>query len=122
VAKQKGFTLIELMIVVLILGILAAIALPNYYSMREKSRRASCIVNQRHIVEAATLYGIENNVVNANFNVTLLQVNDYINSPPGECPSSGTVDYDDYTITIANQRVSVMRCDIKPAEHFWDDF
>ena len=54
--KQKGFTLIELMIVVAIIGILAAIAIPRFAQMLEKSREGSTKGNLGSIKSAASIY------------------------------------------------------------------
>ena len=43
--KSRGFTLIELIIVVVVIGILAAIAIPNYYSLVDKAKIASVVAN-----------------------------------------------------------------------------
>jgi prepilin-type N-terminal cleavage/methylation domain-containing protein len=54
--KQKGFTMIELMIVVAIIGILAAIALPKFADMIEKSREGSTKGNIGALKSANSIY------------------------------------------------------------------
>src|SRR5881296_2274071 len=65
---QKGFTLIELMIVVAIIGILAAIAIPNFMTYQAKSKQSEAKVGLGGIFTTATSFFAENNtytVVNA---------------------------------------------------------
>ena len=58
---QKGFTLIEIMIVVAIIAILAAIAIPNFISYRKTSQMNACLANQEQIKTACEAYMIKNN-------------------------------------------------------------
>ena len=58
--KSRGFTLVEIMIVVLIIGILMAIAVPNFIKARESSRRNSCIANLKQIDSAKEQWAMDN--------------------------------------------------------------
>ena len=81
---KKAFTIIELLVVVLIIGILAAIALPQYRIAVEKSRATEAIIHLRHLADAEELYYLanggytdswdnlsENDPTNSNFIFTL---------------------------------------------------
>jgi len=59
--RHRGFTLVEIMIVVLIVGILLAIAVPNYVQARESSRRKACIGNLLRIEIAKQQWAMDHN-------------------------------------------------------------
>ena len=55
-AGKKGFTLIELLIVTVIIGILAAIAIPKYTEVREKGFRAAMMSDLRNLAHHQEIY------------------------------------------------------------------
>lgn len=62
VLPARGFTLIEIMIVVLIIGVLLAIAVPNFTRARESARQKACIANLRMIDSAKEMYALDKRI------------------------------------------------------------
>ena len=68
--NERGFTLIELMIVVAIIAILAGILIPNFVNARAQAQTAACESNLRSIATALELYYADNQAYPASGNVT----------------------------------------------------
>lgn len=60
--SKKGFTLVEIMIVVVIIGLLAAMAIPAFQKVRDNSRKSAITNNIRQLASAADQYFLENGV------------------------------------------------------------
>ena len=106
---RRGFTLVEIMIVVLIIGVLLAIAIPNFITARESSRSKSCVANLYQINSAKlqcvmdsklgvsstatfSVDGIALTVAGPNGTYQLTRMGgspNYIRSAPA-CPAGGT--------------------------------
>ncbi len=87
--RERGFTLVEIMIVVLIIGILLAIAVPSFISARERSRANACRSNLRQIQAAKEQWAMANNQGPTATPAWADLTPDFIQQQPN-CPSGGT--------------------------------
>lgn len=94
--NKKGFTLVELMVVVIIIGILVAIAIPVYNGVQNNAKEKACFANQRIIEGAAQQFvaGGGTLAVEASGASIKTLLTDYIKAEP-ICPSTGV-----YSLTI----------------------
>src|ERR1041384_4886037 len=88
---RHGFTLVEIMIVVLIIGILLAIAVPNFIRARESSRAKSCQANLKSINGAKEQWAMANKKTSADTpSADDLKGTDKYGKTEPSCPGGGT--------------------------------
>ena len=104
-SRTAGFTLVEIMIVVAIIGLLAAIAIPNFVKARNTSQANACINNMRQIDSAIQQWALEKGKKDTDAPVSA-EVAAYIkgNAMP-HCPAGGA-----YTLAATVATVPSVTC------------
>jgi prepilin-type N-terminal cleavage/methylation domain-containing protein len=107
--RTKGFTLVELMIVVALIGLVAAIAVPTFVTSRINSRKNTCIANLRQIENAKQVWANEGNKNGGSqaSATDLFGPDKYLRAKPA-CPSGGQ-----YSIEIVDEKP---KCTYGPIE------
>ena len=90
--RERGFTLVELMVVVLIIGVLVAIAVPVFAVARERSEQRACFANQRTIAGAAQAWASQHDADVSDLAGVLTGghplMGDYVFHQPPRCPTA----------------------------------
>jgi prepilin-type N-terminal cleavage/methylation domain-containing protein len=100
-SHKAGFTLVEIMIVVAIIGLLAAIAIPNFVKARTSSQKNACMANLKQMDGAKGTWALEQKKTASDTpgDTDLFGSTAYIRDKPS-CPANG-----DYTIGAVDTRV-----------------
>ena len=92
-ARRRGFTLLEILIVVAVLGILVGMAFPNFLKSRNNAQKQICIENLSQIESAKQIWGVENGKKDGDppTDGDLFGSSRYMKKKP-MCPGGGTYD------------------------------
>jgi prepilin-type N-terminal cleavage/methylation domain-containing protein len=96
-SRETGFTLVEIMIVIAIIGVLAAMAIPNFLNAGNKAKTRTCIVNLQQIQSANATYILEHSMGAGDPPPSFEQIKPYLGTTTGgalvnvdiKCPAGG---------------------------------
>ena len=92
----KGFTLVEIMFVVAIIAVLAAVAIPNFVKYRRNSQAAACVSNLKQLQAASEQWRMAGNGTGAPAMNAICGATGYIKAAP-TCPAAGSYTLGDET-------------------------
>jgi prepilin-type N-terminal cleavage/methylation domain-containing protein len=106
-SRSLGFTLVEIMIVVGIIGLLAAIAIPNFAHARTESAKHACINNLRQIDGAVQEWAVEQKQAPSAI-PDFTDISPYLKNVV-ICPAGGTSFSDSYSLSMVTNRPTCNR-------------
>src|SRR5687768_11562700 len=122
--RSCGLTIVEIMIVVAVLGLLAAVAVPMWSKARVTAQTKTCLENQRALYLAVSAYESELNtnlssIANNGVSIrnTIIASGYLVKSNAFGCPTGSLPDFDDYQLRYSGIALTGTYCTIQPTVH-----